>query len=123
VDLIREAVRRMMQQLMEAIACERIGAGPHERTMSRDSDQQGAPGVSLLRPLNPRSHRSRAARGPVVLAPRGLGGDMAFPVHPSSLRIWMSWPVSLTAESVRQVRRGSLSRSLSSAAVTGGEES
>src|SRR3954469_17820964 len=50
VDLIREAVRLMMQQLMEADACERIGAGPHERTKSRATDRHGAPGVCSCGP-------------------------------------------------------------------------
>src|SRR3712207_8239772 len=42
VDLIRESVRMVMQELIEAEATERIGAGRYERTESRVTDRNGA---------------------------------------------------------------------------------
>ena len=42
VDLIREAVRLVMQELIEAEATEQIGAGRYERTESRVTDRNGS---------------------------------------------------------------------------------
>jgi putative transposase len=42
VDLIREAVRMVMQELIEAEATERIGATKYERTESRTTERNGA---------------------------------------------------------------------------------
>src|SRR5215213_7398278 len=42
VDLIRESVRMVMQELIEAEATERIGAARYERTESRATDRNGA---------------------------------------------------------------------------------
>jgi putative transposase len=42
VDLIRESVRMVMQELIEAEASERIGAGRYERTEGRVTDRNGA---------------------------------------------------------------------------------
>ncbi len=41
VDLIRESVRMVMQELIEAEAAERIGAGRYERTEERVTDRNG----------------------------------------------------------------------------------
>jgi putative transposase len=41
VDLIRESVRVVMQELIEAEATERIGAAPYERTESRVTERNG----------------------------------------------------------------------------------
>ncbi len=42
VDLIRESVRMVLQELIEAEATERIGAGRYERAESRVTDRNGA---------------------------------------------------------------------------------
>src|SRR4051794_35827889 len=42
VDLVRESVRMVMQELIEAEATERIGAGRYERTESRTTERNGA---------------------------------------------------------------------------------
>src|SRR5919112_39699 len=42
VDLIRESVRMVMQELIEAEATERIGAAKYERSESRVTDRNGA---------------------------------------------------------------------------------
>jgi putative transposase len=42
VDLIRESVRMVMQELIEAEATERIGAAKYERTESRTTERNGA---------------------------------------------------------------------------------
>ena len=42
VDLVRESVRMVMQELIEAEATERIGAGRYERTESRTVERNGA---------------------------------------------------------------------------------
>jgi putative transposase len=42
VDLIRESVRMVMQELIEAEATQKIGAARYERTESRSTDRNGA---------------------------------------------------------------------------------
>ena len=42
VDLIRESVRMAMQELIEAEATERIGAGRYERTEARLTERNGS---------------------------------------------------------------------------------
>ena len=42
VDLIRESVRMVMQELIETEATERIGAGRYERSEARVTDRNGA---------------------------------------------------------------------------------
>ena len=42
VDLVRESVRLVMQELIEAEATERIGAARYERTEGRVTDRNGA---------------------------------------------------------------------------------
>jgi putative transposase len=42
VDLIRESVRLVMQELIEAEASEVIGAGRYERTETRVTDRNGS---------------------------------------------------------------------------------
>ncbi len=41
VDLVRESVRMVMQELIEAEAAERVGAGRYERTEDRVTDRNG----------------------------------------------------------------------------------
>ncbi len=41
VDLIRESVRTVLQELIEAEAAEVIGAGRYERTASRTTERNG----------------------------------------------------------------------------------
>nr|WP_282189579.1 transposase [Rhodococcus pyridinivorans] len=43
VDLIRESVRMVMQELIETEATEQIGAGRYERTESRMTERNEAP--------------------------------------------------------------------------------
>ena len=42
VDLVRESVRMVMQELIEAEASERIGAARYERTASRSTERNGS---------------------------------------------------------------------------------
>ena len=42
VDLIRESVRMVMQELIETEATEQIGAGRYERTEARTTERNGA---------------------------------------------------------------------------------
>ena len=42
VDLVRESVRMVMQELIEAEATERVGAARYERTESRSAERNGA---------------------------------------------------------------------------------
>ena len=42
VDLIRESVRMVMQELIEAEATERIGAARYQRSESRVTDRNGS---------------------------------------------------------------------------------
>jgi transposase-like protein len=42
VDLIRESVRMVMQELIETEATEQIGAGPYERTETRTTQRNGS---------------------------------------------------------------------------------
>ncbi len=52
VDLIRESVRMVMQELIEAEAAERIGAGRYERTEERVTDRNGSrPRLVTTRPV------------------------------------------------------------------------
>src|SRR4051794_37949413 len=41
VDLIRESVRTVLQELIEAEAAEQVGAGRYERTQSRTTERNG----------------------------------------------------------------------------------
>ncbi len=42
VDLVRESVRMVMQELIETVAAARIGASRYERTESRTTDRNGS---------------------------------------------------------------------------------
>jgi putative transposase len=42
VDLVRESVRMVMQELIESEASERIGAGRHKRNDTRTTDRNGS---------------------------------------------------------------------------------
>ena len=50
VDLIRESVRMVMQELIEAEATEQIGAGRYERTESRVTERNGSPSAAAGHP-------------------------------------------------------------------------
>jgi putative transposase len=54
VDPIRESVRMMMQELIEADAAEKIGAAPYEWTQSRTTDRNGTPPRLLVSPTRRR---------------------------------------------------------------------
>jgi putative transposase len=41
VDLVRESVRMVLQELIEAEATQAIGAGPYERSESRVTERNG----------------------------------------------------------------------------------
>jgi hypothetical protein len=57
-DLVREAVRLVCQELIEAEATAAIGAGPSERSEARTSRAQRAPGCgALLRAESARTPR------------------------------------------------------------------
>ena len=47
VDLIRESVRLVLQELIEIEATERIGAGRYERSEARSTERNGARGRVL----------------------------------------------------------------------------
>lgn len=76
VDLIRESVRMVMQELIETEATEQIGAGRYERTEARTTERNGvrprlvateAGDVPLripkLRPARSRHRRPHGGRG------------------------------------------------------------
>ncbi len=69
VDLVRESVRLVMQELIEAEASEQIGADRYERTESRTAERNGArEGVSVGDPAEqtsgcPSRRRSGRRRG------------------------------------------------------------
>lgn len=64
VDLVRGSVRIVMQELIEAEATERIGAGRYERTEERVTDRTGArPRVLATRPVTWSCGSPSCARG------------------------------------------------------------
>ena len=70
VDLIRESVRMVMQELIEAEATERIGAGRYERTESRDHRAQRRPAAAADHPGRRRRAADPEAAQGVVLPGR-----------------------------------------------------
>jgi putative transposase len=74
VDLIRESVRMVMQELIEAEATERIGAARYERTESRTTERNGARGRLLATQAGDVELRIPKLRKgsffPVILEPR-----------------------------------------------------
>jgi transposase-like protein len=74
VDLIRESVRMVMQELIETEATERIGAGRYERTESRVTDRNGSRGRLLATQAGDLELRIPKLRKgsffPVILEPR-----------------------------------------------------
>jgi putative transposase len=74
VDLIRESVRMVMQELIEAEATERIGAGRYERTEERTTERNGSRGRLLATQAGDVQLRiPKLRRGsffPVILEPR-----------------------------------------------------
>ena len=65
VDLVRESVRIVMQELIEAEATERIGAGRYERTEDRVTERNGARDAAA-------DHQGRRRRAADPQAAQGL---------------------------------------------------
>ena len=74
VDLIRESVRTVLQELIEAEATEVIGAGRYERTDTRVTDRNGS---------RPRLLTTKA--GDVALCDPEAAGRVVLPVGAASL--------------------------------------
>jgi len=79
VDLIRDSVRMVMQELIETEATERIGAGRYERTQERVTDHNGtrsrlvatqAGDIELRIPSCARGRSSRRSSSPAVASTR-----------------------------------------------------
>jgi hypothetical protein len=74
VDLIRESVRLVMQELIETEASERIGAGRYERTEARVTDRNGSrPRLVATQAGDVELRIPKLRRGsffPVILEPR-----------------------------------------------------
>jgi transposase-like protein len=74
VDLIRESVRLVLQELIEAEAAEQIGAGRYERTESRLTDRNGSrPRVLSTQAGDVQLRVPKLRKGsffPVILEPR-----------------------------------------------------
>ena len=79
VDLIRDSVRMVMQELIEVEASERIGAGRYERTDERVTDRNGtrprlvatqAVTSSCASPSCARGRSSRRSSSPAVASTR-----------------------------------------------------
>src|SRR4051812_39057026 len=75
VDLIRESVRMVMQELIEAEATEKIGAARYERTENRVNERNGArPRLLATRAGDVELRTPKLRNGsffPVILEPRG----------------------------------------------------
>ncbi len=71
VDLIRESVRMVMQELIEAEATEQTGAGRYERTESRVTDRNGS-----------RARLLATQAGDVELRIPKLRKGVVLPLHP-----------------------------------------
>ncbi len=63
VDLVRESVRMVMQELIDAEAAERIGAGRYERNESRLTDRNGTRPRLVPRPAMSACGSPSSARG------------------------------------------------------------
>lgn len=74
VDLIRESVRMVMQELIEAEATERIGAARYERTDDRVTERNGSrPRLLATRAGDVQLRIPKLRKGsffPVILEPR-----------------------------------------------------
>jgi putative transposase len=74
IDLIRESVRLVLQELIEAEAAEQIGAGRYERTESRLTNRNGSrPRVLSTQAGDVQLRIPRLRKGsffPVILEPR-----------------------------------------------------
>jgi putative transposase len=74
VDLIRESVRLVMQELIETEASERIGAGRYQRTESRVTDRNGSgPRMLATQAGDVQLNIPKLRKGsffPVILEPR-----------------------------------------------------
>lgn len=108
VDLIRESVRVVMQELIEAEATQVIGAGRYERSESRVNERNGLTPPSLRSSHSP---RSPARTGPKSGAPtlwsgstrRSNGAPESWASSPtttlSSASSARSWPACTTSGS------------------------
>src|SRR4029453_1786461 len=74
VDLVRESVRLVLQELIETEAAERIGAARYERTDTRVTDRKGArPRLSSTQAGDVQLRIPKLRKGsffPVILEPR-----------------------------------------------------
>ena len=77
VDLIRESVRMVMQELIEAEATEQIGAGRYERTEARTTERNGSRPQAAGHPGRRRGAADPEAAQGVVLPghPRAAAAD------------------------------------------------
>jgi putative transposase len=67
VDLVRESVRIVLQELIEAEAAETIGAGRYERTEGRTTERNGHPSQGVVdQGWRPQVEDPQAARGVVL---------------------------------------------------------
>ena len=75
VDLIRESVRLVMQELIEAEATERVGAGRYERTESRRNERNGSrPRLLSTQAGDVQLRIPSCARGPTFRSSSNRGG-------------------------------------------------
>jgi hypothetical protein len=86
VDLIRESVRMVMQELIEAEAAEKIGAARYERTKTRTTDRNGARSRSDAMSRRPcsataTSSARRSAHACPLSGTAHFGGATARTVH------------------------------------------
>ncbi len=81
VDLIRESVRMVMQELIEAEATERIGASRHERAESCLTDRNGSRPRLLATRAGPHTDRSGLRLSVIRGCNKSPGGSMRFPLR------------------------------------------
>jgi hypothetical protein len=86
-DLLREAVRQVLHELMAQEVAERLGAGPHERTETRTGYRNGT-----------RSRRLKTRVGEVDLAIPKLREGSYFPSFLTPRRPWEQALVSVIQE-------------------------
>jgi hypothetical protein len=119
VDLVRESVPMVMQELIEAEATERIGAGKYERTESRTTERNGARDRLLATQVGDVELRIPKLRKgsffPVILEPRRrIDQALCAVVMEASSAVsrpaaWTTWsPLSASTRAFRSRRsRGS----------------
>jgi putative transposase len=69
-DFLREIVRRVLQEVLEAEMTEHIGAAPHERTAARKGHRNGHKPTTL---------RTRVGALNLLIPQEGPGGDLLHP--------------------------------------------